>query len=350
MIDRDRDHVNFRGTPEGHHDDGSFRTGFGRWTRQRQGIPNSSESGYPALSPAAIRLPDKLGLVSRSPPYDEMRWILRTVGNGRHIPRKCFPLKPADGVEFEQVPAVPREYSPTKLTHLMTSIRIVLFSVAVCLYLPSASAQQRGNQTGGTTGAVGTGTGGTTGGGGGFGGAQDGIGQTANQGIGGRTAGGGAGGASDLGGFAGGNAAEGFVGGGDPQGFVGGGRESELNSQTNRLFRGITDAEVPTGTTQESTGNPRRVPVQLKLGFAVPAPSASLRLAGPSAGSLDRYRVVRPELAQVRVTMSPDGTATLAGTTSDAASRRLAENLLRLQPGVRQVNSQIRSASTLIVP
>ncbi len=146
---------------------------------------------------------------------------------------------------------------------------------------------------------------------------------------------------SDTGGIPGANAAQEFIGATNPDGLVGGVRETTENNTVNRLFRAITGQEVPTGDTRSSTGKPRRVPVSLRLGFEAPTPHAVAVLAGPDRVSLDRYHVQRPELAPVSVLMDDDGVVTLAGTVAEASTRRLAGNLIRLQPGVRQVRNQI---------
>ena len=133
----------------------------------------------------------------------------------------------------------------------------------------------------------------------------------------------------------------GFVGVPSNQEFVGGIRESTTNSTVNRLFRAITGEEVPTGGTRESSGQPRRVPVSLRLGFTAPSPRAATALAGPMQRSLDRYLTTRPELADVLVLVDDAGVATLSGAVSDPSLRRLAANLIRLQPGIRSVRNEI---------
>ena len=164
------------------------------------------------------------------------------------------------------------------------------------------------------------------------------------EGLGGLTTdgtGGGGEGAAE-GGFAGANAAGGFVGAGNAEGFVGGARESETNSNINRLFRSIQAGEVPTGSTQESTGNPRRIPVSLRLGFAAPPARSAAVMAGTGGTSFERFLSARPGLRSVQVTLADSGVATLTGVAPDAETWRLAANLIRLQPGVRRIDNQIQ--------
>lgn len=134
---------------------------------------------------------------------------------------------------------------------------------------------------------------------------------------------------------------DGFVGAPPEDEFVGAGEEPTDNNRVNRLFRAITGADVPTGTTQETTGNRRRVPVSLRLGFPAPSPRQATALAGPDQVALKRYLAIRPELLAVAVSMDDAGVVTLSGTVADASTGRLAANLVRLQPGVRKIRNQL---------
>lgn len=146
---------------------------------------------------------------------------------------------------------------------------------------------------------------------------------------------------SDSGGLPGANSAQGFVGASETERFVGGSRESITNSAVNRFFREIAGGEVPTGGTQDSSVGPRRVPMRLRLGFKAPSPQAATALAGVGGISLQKFLKARPGLSAVKVSMDDAGIATLAGTVSESAAKRLAANLIRLQPGVRQVVNRI---------
>jgi hypothetical protein len=142
-------------------------------------------------------------------------------------------------------------------------------------------------------------------------------------------------------GTAGSTAAETFVGGNNAGDFVGGSRDSSNAAAANRFFRAITGEEVPTGGTAGDSGTPRRVPVTLRLGFAAPAPKAALVLAGQGGIDFSRFTRMRPELQAIGAVISDAGMVTLRGVVSDAATKRLAANLVRLQPGVRGVDNQI---------
>lgn len=215
----------------------------------------------------------------------------------------------------------------------------VVLSAAILL-TASASAQQRVG-AGAGAGAGGAAAGGAAAAGGGAGTTGGGAGTT--EGLGGLTTEG-FGSATD-GAVAGGNVAQTFVGGNNTGGFVGGGREATQNVNTNRQFRGITNTGgVPTGGQQQQSATPRRVPVSLRIGFSFPPPTQGTRLAGPNSGALDRFFTVRPELSMVTFDLAPSGVATISGMVPDAAARRLAENLVRIQPGVRSVDSRIAVA------
>ena len=141
-------------------------------------------------------------------------------------------------------------------------------------------------------------------------------------------------------GLAGENAAQEFIGSSNVEGFVGGARESTTSSAINRFFRAVTGEGVTTGGTQESSGTPRRIPVTLRLGFKAPAPQAAALLAGPGT-SLQQLLSVRPSLNGVSFSVDDAGIATLAGHVSEGSTRRLAANLIRLQPGVKRIRNDI---------
>ncbi len=143
-----------------------------------------------------------------------------------------------------------------------------------------------------------------------------------------------------TGGTAGSNTAEVFVGGNNSGGFVGGGVGTQRNN--NRQFRGITSANVPTGGGSQTSGDPRRIPVSLRIAFRFPRPDANTLLIGGSRPPLQRVSAMRPELRNVQVSISPTGVATLTGNAPDANSARLAANLVRLRPGVRRVENQLK--------
>ena len=138
---------------------------------------------------------------------------------------------------------------------------------------------------------------------------------------------------------AGSNVTDAFIGGGDG-GFVGGAQERQTQA-VNRFFRAITGEDVPTGGSRGSSGEPRRIPVRLKLGFLRPTPRQTLAIGGRAGLDLTRFVRIRPGLQAIGATMDDQGQVTLTGVTPDDASRRLAVNLLRLQPGVRSIRNEI---------
>jgi len=141
-----------------------------------------------------------------------------------------------------------------------------------------------------------------------------------------------------------------FVGGSNSEDFVGGSQRSQNNSAANRFFRSITGQEVPTGRTSEASGEPRRVPTQLRLGFRRPTPRDAAILAGRGGIDLVRFRGNRPDLQSVVARMDDTGNVVLNGNVTDPASSRLAANLLRMQPGVRKVTNQVQVIEPPLLP
>jgi BON domain len=218
-------------------------------------------------------------------------------------------------------------------------LKVVLSCVAACVLIGIDQAQAQQVQPGGGGATVGGGSagGGTTntGAGGTVGGELSGLTtQLATDGA-------------SQGGFAGANAASSFVGGaGTDGGFVGGARESTAGGAANRQFRGITDTGVVGAGTGQQTGTPRRIPVAFRVSFTAPVVSQLQRgtLAVGNAVNVQRFTPLRPQLAGINVNLSSAGVATLSGSAPDAATRRLAANLMRLQPGVRSIRNDVELA------
>lgn len=206
------------------------------------------------------------------------------------------------------------------------------------LLMNSASAQL--NQIGGGN------TGGGTGGGGAAGPAAGGAGTT-TQGPGGLTTQGPAGASANAG--IGSGATQTFVGSSvDPDTFVGGGVQTQRNNA--RQFRGITTTDVPVGRPIETSGTPRQIPVSLKIGFALPQPQMISQLMGPVNVPIQRVAMARPEFKNVDVQFAKGGVAVIVGQVPTAASRRLAANLIRLQPGVRSIENRLLVAQPSTAP
>jgi hypothetical protein len=143
--------------------------------------------------------------------------------------------------------------------------------------------------------------------------------------------------------------AEQFVGGNSAGGFVGGGLTTQLTN--NRQFRALLNADVPAGgSSTQATGTPRRIATSLKIAFDYPVSDAQTQLIESSGPAIQRVAFVRPELQSVIVGVDPAGVAMLTGSVPDAATRRLATNLVRLRPGVRRVRNEILIWSTIGAP
>ncbi|GAB5439753.1 MAG: hypothetical protein Fues2KO_01020 [Fuerstiella sp.] len=215
----------------------------------------------------------------------------------------------------------------------MRRLRSITLTIVVSVFLSSAAdAQLQQLNAGGGGGQQNAGAGQAPGTAAAGGGTTDGPGGVTADGPGSSEA--------QDGGIAGGNISEVFIGGNNNEGFVGGGLETLFN--INRQFQAITSqSTVPKGTTAESSGSPRRMPVAFKVAFDYPKQLATARAATTTAVSLTKVVVVRPELQSVVVSVDDAGTATLTGTAADGAAARLAANLVRLSPGVRRVDNQI---------
>ena len=190
--------------------------------------------------------------------------------------------------------------------------------------------------TGGTTGGFGTttGTGGTTGG---FG-STSGTGSTAT-GAGGATA---AGGTAPAANTLGSNAAQNFIGSNATQGFIGGATGNNNQQRTNRQFQALQNNNQQ--QTQQATGTPRSIKTTLRVGFVFPSAPQLLvagRIANANVASMGRFVPQRPELNGIDVDLQSNGLAVLTGAVPNEETRRLAANLMRLQPGVRKIENQL---------
>lgn len=186
--------------------------------------------------------------------------------------------------------------------------------------------------TGGTTSGSSssrTGTTGSTGSAGTFGSTGS-TGTTGNTGSSSRT--------GNTGGAGTGN---GFVGGNQSQTFVGAGQQQGNQANTNRQFQ-FQAAPNNSMQSSQSTGTARQVKTALRVNFSFPAPQGGSagNSAKANAASLDRYVTRYPQLSGIAVSLQPDGVAVLSGEIASAETVKLAENLVRLQPGVRRVENQ----------
>lgn len=83
--------------------------------------------------------------------------------------------------------------------------------------------------------------------------------------------------------------------------------------------------------------------VSQRVSFVHPAP-ATVQVTQQIATQLDRIALRRPEFQQVGVGLEADGTAVLTGSVPTQQAARLAESLLRLEPGVRAVRNELTVA------
>lgn len=139
------------------------------------------------------------------------------------------------------------------------------------------------------------------------------------------------------------NAAQSFIGQNATQGFIGGAVQATNQQGSNRQFQAIQNNQSQQSTSQQS-GTAREIRTALRVGFAFPtAPQSQIngRLADANIASMSRFSLSRPELAGIEVALNPVGTAVLTGSAPTVETRRLAANLMRLQPGIRKVDNQV---------
>ena len=144
-----------------------------------------------------------------------------------------------------------------------------------------------------------------------------------------------------------GTPAETFIGSNAAEAFVGGAREATGQQSTNRQFQAFQDNQTASSAETQQTGTPREIRTVLAISFNYPTALMAQqtgRLASANSLSLVRFSSTRPELSGINVSLTSQGTAILTGALPTVESRRLAANLIRLQPGVRKVENQIAVA------
>ena len=138
-------------------------------------------------------------------------------------------------------------------------------------------------------------------------------------------------------------AAQSFIGGNATQSFVGGGLQATQQA-TNRQFQAIQSMNSQSDSQSQTTGTPREVRTTISIGFSFPTATTAQspgRLSSANEVSLSRFAGLRPEFSGISVAMTSQGIAVLTGSTVSTESKRLAANLMRLQPGVRKVDNQV---------
>jgi len=147
-----------------------------------------------------------------------------------------------------------------------------------------------------------------------------------------------------TGGFVGRNTTGAFVGQQQAGQQAGQNGRGNLNSFSNQLGRGNTQQQQFRNTNQGTANNTPQVRYQQRIAFpyrTIAAPEVTSTLQG----RFDRLSERNTELAGLGVEWAGDGTVTLTGTVPDERSRKLAESLTRLEPGVRRVDNQLQVAS-----
>lgn len=138
-----------------------------------------------------------------------------------------------------------------------------------------------------------------------------------------------------------GNQQQGTTGRNATRNALGGGAQRSLFGQqfgAFSAFNALNGNQRQTGTIQPS----------VQLGFIPPtrapeevAEQVELRMQAV-ANRPSRLGIVRPELKSVSTVTSNDGIVTLSGKVPTASARRLAENMVRLEPGVRKIVNELQ--------
>ena len=149
---------------------------------------------------------------------------------------------------------------------------------------------------------------------------------------------------------------QGFTGRTRPDDFIGG-RQSRFQNtlvQQQQQFRqfGSSRNTAPRNTRGLATGRRatsqrRIVRPQVRVAFSYTVRPAA-RVTEALQSQFQRVSTRLPGFESVRVTTDEQGRVTLSGETGSQESRKLAENLVRLEPGVRSVQNlmTVRSGTT----
>jgi len=98
-----------------------------------------------------------------------------------------------------------------------------------------------------------------------------------------------------------------------------------------------------------TTGTQRVIRPRLRIAFQYTRPPLNLAVTSLS-GRFGRLSSRRPSLANVRFETGADGEITLQGSVSSAETRKLAEIMAGMQPGVRKVRNELTVAEDAAVP
>lgn len=131
------------------------------------------------------------------------------------------------------------------------------------------------------------------------------------------------------------------------------GGNQAFNQSFNRLLQVQTLQQTNRLGRQFSGGTSSRAMIRpsLRLGFsAVTRPATAVnnsigRRLQKLSGRLSQLTETRPAFAGVSVAVADGGTVVLTGSVDSASARRLAENLTRMEPGVRTVKNELQVAA-----
>lgn len=230
--------------------------------------------------------------------------------------------------------------------------------VAMSLYVTPVAAQSRNGQSGGSNSSLfGTSGSGSTGGGSSNlgGGGNAGLTSALNSAFGGQGGlsgqGGGLGAQSGLGAQTGLNQQnQGFVGRNTNQNqFIGRTAQGQVNGQQGNQNRNrgggggnrSLDQSIMNGGNQ-AAGTSTMPAIRPRLIAAFDFPAANLsQVATKTQVLIDKLTARYPQMEQVQVSQADKGEILLTGSVNTERDAKLAESLVRLEPGVRKVQNQL---------
>lgn len=114
----------------------------------------------------------------------------------------------------------------------------------------------------------------------------------------------------------------------------------QRNTDLQQLLQGQMGGQGNQNQNNGLMGRNSGIRPRLKVGFEATTPVASTAVEVTRA-RFENLSSRNPQLASVSVEMASDGTAVLTGDVKSQSDSQLAENLLRLEPGIRKVRNEL---------
>ncbi len=108
----------------------------------------------------------------------------------------------------------------------------------------------------------------------------------------------------------------------------------------------VAGGQAGSGRTGGTSATTRQVRPRFRLAFQPSRSLTAARVQASAVSRLTKYSGRVPALKNVAVEAAANGTITLRGTVNSPDAARLASNLLRLEPGVRRIQNEIKVAAS----